>query len=121
MTNMRKQAGMTIPSMLVVGLISLLLIKAAMAVVPMYWDDRMLSTVLNKMQASTEIKTNNSPKQLMKIIDDRLSSNNLAIPTGSAIIKTEKTGLTLEWQYERRANWVSNIDIVVSFHHRVEF
>lgn len=118
---MRKQAGMTIPSMLLVGLICLLLLKAAMAIVPMYWDDRMLSTVLNKMQGTTEIASNNSPKQLKKMIEERLSNNNLDISTDSAVIKVEKTGLTLDWQYERRSNWVSNIDIVVSFHHQADF
>ena len=80
------------PSMLVVGIIALLLIKAAFAVVPMYWDNRMLTTVLNKMQGSTTAKSNNSPGQLKKLIEDRLSSNNLDISTDTAIIKVEKTG-----------------------------
>lgn len=118
---MRKQSGMTIPSMLIVGLISLLLIKAAFAVVPMYWDDKMLSTVLNKMKTSESTKSYNSSKQLLKLIEDRLSSNNLNIPTDTAIIKVEKTGLVLDWEYERRSNWISNIDIVVRFHHQAEF
>ncbi len=118
---MRKQAGMTIPSMLVVGLVLLLLIKAAFAVVPMYWDNRMLTTVLSKMHAGTATQDIKSSKQLMHTLEERLSSNNLNIPTDTAIIRVEKTGLSLDWQYERRANWISNIDIVVSFHQQVEF
>lgn len=118
---MHKQKGMTIPSMLVVGLISLLLIKAAFAVVPMYWDDKMLSTVLNKMQSSPASQSINSPKQLKGLIEDRLSSNNLNISTDTAIIQPGKTGLVLDWKYERRANWIANIDIVMSFHHQAEF
>lgn len=118
---MHNQKGMTIPSMLVVGLISLLLIKAAFAVVPMYWDDKMLSTVLNKMQSSPASQSINSPKQLKGLIEDRLSSNNLNISTDTAIIQPGKSGLTLDWKYERRANWIANIDIVMSFHHQAEF
>src|SRR5690554_2702282 len=121
MINMRKQSGMTIPSMLIVGLISLLLIKAAFAVVPMYGDDRMLTTMLNKMQSSPAAKDSSSAKQLLKTIEERLSSNNLSIPTDNAIIRAEKAGLTLDWHYERRSNWISNIDIVVRFHQQAEF
>ena len=78
-------------------------------------------SVLSKMETSEQVKTNNSPKQLKAIIEERLSSNNLAIPTDTLVINVEKTGLTLDWQYERRSNWISNIDIVVSFQQRAEF
>src|SRR5690554_4987891 len=118
---MHNQKGMTIPSMLVVGLISLLLIKAAFAVVPMYWDDKMLSTVLNKMQSSPASQSINSPKQLKGLIEDRLSSNNLNISAKSGIIQPVKDRLVLDWKYESRGNWNTNNDIVRSFHHQAEF
>lgn len=118
---MRKQAGMTLPSMLLFGLVGLLLLKAAFAVVPMYWDDKMLTTVLSKMQTSSATKDNNSARKLLGLIERRLDENNLSIPTDNAIIKANKSGLTLDWQYERRANWISNIDIVVRFNQQAEF
>lgn len=117
---MKKQQGMTIPSLLVVGLIGILLVKAAFAVVPMYWDDRMLTTVLNKLAESRDERTQ-SPQALKKVIGERLSSNHLAIPMDKLDIGQTDGRLVMKWDYERRANWIGNIDVVARFHQQKEF
>lgn len=118
---MKKQAGMTIPSMLVLAVVGIILVKAGMAIVPMYWDDRMLGTVLNRMQQTPDERQTN-PKALLKLIEERLSSNNLKIPTDTAkITTTAGGGLALDWEYERRDNWLGSVDIVVRFKQTKEF
>lgn len=117
---MHKQAGLTLPSMLVVGLVALLLIKAAITVVPMYWDNRMLSTLMNNMESTTDLPA--TAQGLVKQIDDMLGRNNLPIPTTDAKVKAHSTGgFSLDWDYERRGNWFGNVDIVVRFNQTREF
>lgn len=117
---MKKQQGMTLPSLLVVGLIGILLIKAAFAVVPMYWDNRMLTTVLNKLEQTPDERTQ-TPQTLRKLLGERISSNNLAIPMDELDIGQADGRLIMKWDYERRANWIGNIDVVARFHQQKEF
>lgn len=107
--------------MLVVGLVGLLIIKAGIALVPVYWDDRMLNTVLKKTQETPEYSGLNA-KELVSLVEGLLQRNNLEIPTDDLEVKLNSSQtLELNWPYERRANWIGNIDLVVKFQHQKEF
>lgn len=117
---MKKQAGLTLPSTVVALLLAGLLIKAALALVPLFWDDRMLSTVLDKMEQNEQYR-NLGALDLADAVVALVQRNQLNIPTDNLAIRS-LAGDTLElnWEYERRATWIGNIDFAVKFQHHKE-
>lgn len=117
---MNKQTGMTLPSMVVALALAGLLIKAAIALVPMFWDDRMLTTVLSKMEQNDQYSDLNAP-DLADAVAALVQRNQLAIPTHDLSVRPiAGDALELSWEYERRATWIGNIDFVVKFQHHKE-
>ncbi|WP_430459609.1 DUF4845 domain-containing protein [Thalassolituus sp. LLYu03] len=118
---MRYQKGMSFSSVAALVALAAVLLKAAFTLVPMYWDNKMVSTILDTMVENGEIKDDTKPGQLKKLIEHRLSSNNLNISVAELKITEEKRGLTIDWPYEVRGTWIGEIDLVVRFHQHKEF
>ena len=118
---MRNQKGMTFASMAAVLALIALLGKAAFTLVPMYWDDKMIGTIMNKMQESGEVRETTKPSELKRLIQQRLYSNDLTIDLSQLKISEEKRGLVVDWPYEARGTWIGEIDLVVRFHQYKEF
>lgn len=117
---MRKQSGITVPSALIIAILGILFIKAVISLVPVYWDDRMITTVLGQLKDSPEFKKN-SVNDMYREVERLLSRNNLKVSTENLeIILLDSNSVTIEWEYERRIGWVGNIDFVVTFKHQEE-
>lgn len=118
---MRNQKGMSLSSTAAVLALIALLGKAAFTLVPMYWDNKMITTVLNKMDEAGEVRETTKPGQLRKLLEERLRSNNMRIDLSQLKITEDKRGLVVDWPYEARGTWIGEIDLVVRFHQYKEF
>lgn len=116
---MRQQAGMTLLSNVIVLAFAGLLIKAAFSLVPLFWEDRLLDTVLKKID-ETEQYRNLNASEYEHLLAEMLQRNHLAIPIDALHVRPVAGGLELEWNYERRAKWIANIDFSVQFKHHKE-
>ncbi len=118
---MRRQRGMSFVSVLVVVFIAIIFVKAAITLVPMYWQNQMLTTIIDKMHESGDIKSDTRPNQLKKLLEDRLSKNNLRMAFDDLTINASSRGLTLDWPYEQRGTLFGDIDLIVRFHQQKDF
>lgn len=101
--------------------VAALLLKAAFTLIPMYWDNKMVGTILDNMYNSPELRVESSPKKLRTLLLDRLQDNDLDIPVDALIIRAQGKGLVLEWEYERRGTWLGSVDLIVRFHQHKDF
>ncbi len=118
---MRRQRGMSFVSVLVVVFIAIIFVKAAITLVPMYWQNQMLTTIIDKMHESGDIKSDTRPNQLKKLLEERLSQNDLRMAFDDLTIHTSSRGLTLDWPYEQRGTLFGDIDLIVRFHQQKDF
>ncbi|MAS24369.1 MAG: hypothetical protein CMI08_13575 [Oceanospirillaceae bacterium] len=119
---MRRQNGMSLSSILALLLIAVVAAKTAYTLIPMYWDNKLLTTVLDGMKESGDISATTSPKAVKDILSQRMNMNNIRIAFDELSIKKGRSGrLELDWPYERRDTWFGNVDLVVGFHQHIEF
>ncbi len=118
---MRRQRGMSFVSVLVVVFIVIIFVKAAITLVPMYWQNQMLTTIIDKMHESGEISSDTRPNQLKKLLEERLSKNDIQMAFDNLAIHASHRGLTLDWPYEQRGPLFGDIDMVVRFHQQKDF
>ncbi len=121
MKTLKKQQGVSGVTMMIMAFLGFLLIKAAIALVPMYFDNQMLKTALDSMDKSLELQENPSVDLLQEMVVKSLKHNNLAIPTEGLDIQKVDGKLTLNWSYERRDTWMGSVDVVASFHVQKEY
>merc|ERR1711941_16351 len=105
------QAGVSFVTVLLVLSLLGVFVKAGIAIIPMYWDDKLLSKVLENVHDSGEVNSRTRQKELKQIIQSRMNSNNINIPTDGMTVKRIQGGLLLQWEYERRGNFIANIDL----------
>lgn len=117
---MRNQKGMSTASVMLMIAVGALVVKTAFTLIPMYWQNQMVSTILETMDESGETK-NLSANRVKKLMEERLEKNNLTLDTKTLSITEHKSGLLLDWPYEIRDSWLGDIDLVVSFHQSKEF
>lgn len=118
---MKHQRGATAVSILFVILVAIIFVRAGMALVPMYMDDKIVGTILDNMYDSQEVRSETNPNRLKQQLEQRLQSNNVQVSTKGVQIRAVRTGLELDWQYEQRANWIGNVDLVMTFHRQKDF
>jgi len=118
---MRRQSGMSFSSVVALLALIALLLKAAIAIVPMYWDNKMLTTVLDTMAESGEVTIDSKPNKVKKLLEQRMQRNGLKMDYEQLKIEPRKHALVLDWPYEVRGTWLGNIDLVVRFQQHKEF
>ena len=118
---MKHQRGATAISILFAILVAIVFVRAGMALVPMYMDDKVVGTVLENMYDSEEVRAETNPNRLKQHLEQRLQSNNVQLSTKNVKIRAVRTGLELDWEYEQRANWFGNVDLVMTFHRQKDF
>lgn len=120
---MHKQQGLSGISMLVLLFIGGLLIKAGIALVPMYWDDRMVKTILGGLERSEDVtsRDDRSDDSLEDLFVERLKSNHLELATEGLAVEEIGGQIVLTFNYERRDSWFGNISLVTHFQHRKEY
>src|SRR5690606_22477807 len=97
------------------------LLKASIGLFSMYWDHKMISTVLEKMHSNPDERTEVRPAQLKRIIQERMDSNNIDVEMSGLPFRPAQNGVQMDWQYEMRRTWLGNVDLVVTFTQNQEF
>ncbi|MFL0807612.1 MAG: DUF4845 domain-containing protein [Oceanobacter sp.] len=118
---MKKQAGTSFVTVLLVLTLVVFLAKIGMAVVPMYWDDKLLTKILENVHESGEIDSHTRQKQLKALVEKRMDFNSVNVSTDGMIVTRIPGGLLLKWTYEVRSPLIGNVDLVGRFHHEEEF
>jgi len=117
---MRNQKGMSFASVMLMVAVGALLLKGAFTLIPMYWQNQMVSTIFETMEESGEAKDLSIGK-MKKLLEERLQRNDLKLDTKTLTITEQKGVFNVEWPYEIRGTVRGNLDMVVRFHQSKEF
>ena len=118
---MKKQSGIAALPVLLSLFGVILIIKVAVAVVPMYVQDSVVSQVLDTLQESGEVTRRTRSRQLRELLERRLENSQAEIPMEGLEIRRTRNGIVLLWEYEKRAGLFANIDLVGRFQHQKDF
>ncbi|WP_369857432.1 DUF4845 domain-containing protein [Candidatus Thalassolituus haligoni] len=118
---MKKQSGLSFYAVMVILLIVGVVAKAGIAIVPMYWDNRMLQQVLETMHKSKTVTGTSSVKDLHGVLAARIRSNSLNISLDGLVATRSKGVLTMDWNYEVKEHFMGNLYVVGQFSHHEEF
>lgn len=119
MTDVRFQRGMTLVSWVVVLLILAFVFIFLLKVVPAYMEDFSVGSSLKSLKEDT-VTTFSTPEQVHTAIMRRLSVNNVDNVTSEDIeISRVGSSFDINVEYEVREPFMFNIDLVLTFNHRV--
>jgi len=118
---MKQQHGMSGISFLILVILGLIIFRGVLVVVPLYFDDINVGTILDNLDESERITRTTSTRDVRAEVARRLDSNNIKIDTDGVIISRERNAIVLDWTYENRAHFIGNIDVVLTFHQHKEF
>ena len=114
----RNQHGMTTATALLLILIGIVLLRAVMVIVPIYFDDTEIGIVLDNMEESGKVNARSSGRSVKDELERRLRNNNIQVTTDKLIVKRDRNTLTIDWTYENRGHFLANIDFVLTFQHQ---
>ena len=114
----RNQHGMTTATTLLLILIGIILLRAVMVIVPIYFDDTEIGIVLDNMEESGKVNARSSERSVKDELERRLRNNNIQVTTDKLIVKRDRNTLTIDWTYENRGHFLANIDFVLTFQHQ---
>jgi hypothetical protein len=117
----KKQLGLSMPGVLALMVLAIMILRAAISLIPMYWDDVMVGSILDTIQETKAISSKTSTSDAKRLLEKRFQSNNLPISTDQLEIDRSERRLVLTFTYERRDDFLSNIDFVLTFTHRKDF
>lgn len=109
------QHGITTATALLMILIGIILIRAVLVIIPVYFDDTEVGIVLDNMEESGKISPRTSDRAVKDELERRLRNNNLNISVDGVSIKRSRNSMTIDWTYENRRHFLANIDFVVTF------
>lgn len=118
---MKKQSGVSFVTVLLIVTLIGIFAKAGIAIIPMYWEDKLLGKIFENVHDSGEVDSKTRQRELKGIIEARMRSNQMNIPTDNMVVTRIQGGLLLKWDYEVRSGFFANIDLVGRFHHEEEF
>lgn len=116
---LKNQAGATMGSIIFNVAILILLGFAASKVAVFYIDN---NTANNSLQDLRDVPyiTKKSKAEVSEILRKKFQANNLEFDKDEIFIEKRSDRLVVDLIYERRANIISNIDVVVSFENHFE-
>jgi len=109
------QQGMTNVAILLTILGVLIIFRAAMVLLPLYFDDTEVGIILDNVEAAGTITTRSSDKVIKSELERRLSNNGINITTDGVRVSRTRDALTIVWDYENRGHFLANIDFVLTF------
>lgn len=109
------QQGMTNVAILLTILGVLVVFRAAMVLLPLYFDDTEVGIILDNVEAAGTITTRSSDKVIKSELERRLSNNGINITTDGVRVSRTRDALTIVWDYENRGHFLANIDFVLTF------
>lgn len=116
MKNMNtRQGGMTAIGFIIILLMVGFLTMIALKLMPIYFENFKINSVLKSLKDEQGIidKTNN---EIHTIVAHRFNIDNIDRAMAEQIkIKRDRSKITINLDYEVRKNFVSNIDVAVTF------
>lgn len=123
-TSLKKQQGMTMISMICVGIVVGSIFFLALAILPIYMDHGKVTGALDSLKKSSEeMNTEENPAQLSSRLFKILGMNNIdnLITAENIVITREDTGHTkVHIEYEVVKKLVGNASILVQFDDTVD-
>ena len=117
----KKQLGLSMPGILALMVLAIMILRAAISLIPMHWDDVMVGSILDSVQESKAITAKTSTSDAKRVLEKRFQSNNLDISTDKLELDRSEHRLVLTYTYDRRDDFFSNIDFVLTFTHRKDY
>lgn len=116
---LKNQAGATMGS-IIFNVAILILIGFAVSKVAVFYIDN--NTANNSLQDLRDVPyiTKKSKGEVAEILRKKFQANNLSFTKDEIFIEKRSDRLVVDLIYERRANIISNIDVVVSFENHFE-
>jgi len=114
----QNQHGMTTATALLLILIGIVLLRAVMVIVPIYFDDTEVGIVLDNMEESGKVTARTSERSVRDELERRLRNNNIQVTTDKLLVKRDRNTLTIDWTYENRGHFLANVDFVLTFQHQ---
>jgi len=109
-----KQRGLSGLSLLVVLAVAGFFLTIATRVGPLYLDNSFVNAALQSLQ--NESVHTLSDRQIRRKMSDYFMVNNVRdVSTQDIVIKRNKTATVVRLDYERRINFLANVDVVVVF------
>lgn len=116
MKQVRNQKGMTLFSMAMLGgLIGFVAYFGFMLYEPIY-DDLSVKTVVENLAGDPKVR-GESGKRVRDLIRKRLDINRVTVDKKDIVIETTKEGIVVTIDYEKRVDFVGNVDLIASFSH----
>ncbi|GAA6144143.1 MAG: hypothetical protein CSH37_07085 [Thalassolituus sp.] len=112
------QHGMTTVTALLLILIAIILLRAVMVIVPIYFDDTEVGIVLENMEESGKITARSNDKAVREELERRLRNNNIDVQTEKLSVQRNRNELVIDWTYQNRAHFLGNIEFVMTFQHQ---
>lgn len=116
---LKNQAGATMGS-IIFNVAILILIGFAVSKVAVFYIDN--NTANNSLQDLRDVPyiTKKSKGEVAEILRKKFQANNLSFTKDEIFIEKRSDRLIVDLIYERRANIISNIDVVVRFENNFE-
>lgn len=116
---MYKQRGAGAITMLIMVVLAVMGLVLVMKVVPFYTDDLSVETVFEKI-AKGGNEDGLTRKRVEDMIYKRFSINGITDLSDYVEVTGQGSAIVIEMEYERRAPFFSNIELVATFEHYVE-
>ena len=115
-----KQRGLTMISWMVVIVFFLFQAVIAMNVLPVYFTDSTVATVLEELPSDADAQRSTA-KELKRMVMKRLGINSVySIKPEYVSVKKGRDEKTVTIEYEPRGTLVGNLDFIVSFKHEAK-
>lgn len=110
----RKQQGLSALSILVILAIAGFFLTIGTKVGPLYLDNSFVNAALQSLSEEPIHKWTDS--QIRRRLQDSFTINSVRdVYAKDAVIERKKTATTVTLNYERRVNFMANVDVVVVF------
>ena len=111
------QRGSSVAGMMLWLLVGAFALVCIIRIVPIYIDDFTLSRVIGSLERSEQLN-DASAREIRESIARRLRLENIdAVDAGDMDIEVGDTQVFIEFEYEVRTPFISNLDVVIGFEH----
>ena len=101
-------------------LLGFILIMSLIRIVPIYVDNFTLNRIIGNMDGSSQIRDASS-REIRDALDRRLQVDNIeGLDVSDVDINVDGDVATLTFTYERRAPFIGNLEVIVTFDHEHE-
>lgn len=115
MQNLQKQKGMTAIGWLIVLGIIAFAVLTVLRLLPMFMEYSKVTSVMESL-ANEPGLANKTKSEIVNLIDKRFDINAVTTVTARQAVITKEDGLVkIKMEYERRENFIGNIDVVGKF------